>query len=423
MRSDRKITEKRIVYLLFWLCWVVYFISYVGRLNYSSAMSSMIADGVLNRSQGGVISMTFFFCYGGSQIISGILADRVNPRRMIVVGLSIAAICNFAMGCLNNMAAMAVCWGLCGFSQSMIWPAILRIFSEYLMTRTRVKLCVNLSTTIAIGTLTSYLLSAILLRFATWRVAFWIPALLMGIVVVAWLRLFPRVERFADEYGMEEPNEAPLAKPKEGVSVSPSWLLFGSGLFVLIFPTLVHGVLKDGVTAWVPTYISEAFQISPDVAVLATTMLPIVNLGGAYAANFLNNRLKNEVLTVFVLFLFATAALVALWQFGAVSLLFSVFLLALITSSMMGINTLLVSLIPMRFRGMGLVSTVSGLLNATAYLGSAISTFTIGVLVESRGWPFTIASWMVLSAIACVICLVVRNVLEKRVFSGMQGQS
>ena len=27
---------------LFWLCWLVYFASYIGRLNYSSAMPAMI---------------------------------------------------------------------------------------------------------------------------------------------------------------------------------------------------------------------------------------------------------------------------------------------------------------------------------------------------------------------------------------------
>ena len=29
---------------------------------------------------------------------------------------------------------------------------------------------------------------------------------------------------------------------------------------IILFPIMVHGMLKDGVTTWVPTYISEKFS-------------------------------------------------------------------------------------------------------------------------------------------------------------------
>lgn len=46
--------------LLFWMCWLVYFASYIGRLNYSSAMPAMIGGSVITASQAGFISMVYF---------------------------------------------------------------------------------------------------------------------------------------------------------------------------------------------------------------------------------------------------------------------------------------------------------------------------------------------------------------------------
>ena len=67
-------------------------------------------------------------------------------------------------------------------------------------------------------------------------------------------------------------------------------------------------------------------------------------------------------------------------------------------------NTLVVNLLPHHFVKMGRAATVSGFLNSMAYLGTAISTFTIGIMVESSGWNRTIFGWFIMTAAAMVIC-------------------
>lgn len=44
MKQMRKIENSRDAQLLFLLCWFAYFTSYIGRLNYSSAMTAMIQE-------------------------------------------------------------------------------------------------------------------------------------------------------------------------------------------------------------------------------------------------------------------------------------------------------------------------------------------------------------------------------------------
>ena len=112
-------------------------------------------------------------------------------------------------------------------------------------------------------------------------------------------------------------------------------------------------------------------------------------------------------------FMIALGALLALRFFGNVSMVLSILLLAVITSSMLAVNTMLINLVPLYFGKIGKSSTVSGFLNSTAYLGAALSTFTIGLLVEYTGWGFTITTWAAITAAASLFCIFSR----KTVFS------
>ena len=73
---------------------------------------------------------------------------------------------------------------------------------------------------------------------------------------------------------------------------------------------------------------------------------------------------------------------------------------------MMAVNTLFVNLLPLNYEKQGRVSTVSGFLNSVAYLGTAVSTFSIGVMVDHLGWGATVTSWILVTAAALIVCIV-----------------
>lgn len=83
----------------------------------------------------------------------------------------------------------------------------------------------------------------------------------------------------------------------------------------------------------------------------------------------------------------------------------NIVLFAMTTASMMGVNTIFVNFFPLRYEAIRKVSTVSGFMNGMAYVGTAVSTFTIGVLVEQKGWNVTIGSWIVMTFLALVVCM------------------
>lgn len=406
----KMVTDKKMLGFMFALCWIAYFASYIGRLNYSSAMTEMTKSGVLSLTFAGTISMVYFFAYGSGQFINGWLGDKLPPRIMIFLGLFGAGICNLLFGLVHIPIVMAVLWGLNGFCQSMIWPPVVRIFSQMLEEHKRNRFCVNISTSIPVGTLAAYLLSACMVGAINWQAAFWSAAIVLCAIAVLWYFGFSRVERFAEKHGtaLELIQTASAQKSKENdTSDTPQnkkitlWIMVSQmGLWCVLIPVMINGVLKDGMTAWVPTFIGDSFNAAAVVSILVTTVLPIVNLAGAYSAGWLNKRIPNMLKCGGVFFSFATLMLVILWLFGSYSMILSIILLALVTSSMLAVNTLLISFIPMQFGKFGKASSVSGFLNGTAYLGAAVSSFTIGMIVDGFGWSVTIFWWVVIAIIA-----------------------
>lgn len=411
MHKYKKITDVRMTTLLFVLCWIAYFTSYLGRLNYSSAMTVMIKETVLSKSQAGFISMTYFFAYGIGQLLNGFLGDKVNPRKMIFLGLSISGAANLIMGCFADFGIMAAVWCINGYAQAMIWPPIIRIFAEMLEEKTKLRFCINIISTQALGTLASYLLSAAVIYLNGWNGVFFAAAALLIAAALLWDIKFRKIEKFSMEYGIDDGTEDGIKSGSRKENQVPFLsLLTGSGILVILIPVIVHGVLKDGVTSWVPTYISETFLTSPALSILVTTVLPVINLTGAYAAQYLYRKWKKqETKTAACFFLAATVSLLCLWLFGSKSLLLTVILLSVITASMMAVNTIFVNLLPLRFERAGRVSTVSGFLNSMAYLGCAISTFTIGILVQNNGWENTILSWLGITFLALIMCILFGN--------------
>jgi OPA family glycerol-3-phosphate transporter-like MFS transporter len=62
-------------------------------------------------------------------------------------------------------------------------------------------------------------------------------------------------------------------------------------------------------------------------------------------------------------------------------------------------------MIPPFFKHTGRVSTVSGLLNACTYVGSALSTYGVALLSEQFDWSVTLWVWLGIAVMGTLVCL------------------
>ena len=409
--QGKYIEDSRRAFALFALCWVLYACSYLGRLNYSSVMLEMVGEGLMTKGQAGLVNTVFLFFYAAGQLINGMLGDRHSPRWMLFIGSCGAGLCNLLGPLAHSYAMILILRALNGYFMAMLWPPMLRVFGQMLMPRDRVRYTIHMTSSMAAGSLGAYPLASAMLALTGWQGAFILPGALLVIMSVVWLVVFGRLERFWKRNG--EYSEEEFAQPKQPAATGSlpfRRMMLIPGVLIALGPVVLHGMIKDGVTSWVPAYVTEIFSVEPAFAALVTTLLPIVNLTGAAAAKFVYERIcRNEFGASAIFFAIATAALTVLLTLGNVSLVVTLICFALVTSSTLAINTLFVSILPLRFVKHGRASTLSGTLNAVAYAGSAAAAAAIGFLSERFGWGANVASWLISMALALLMCIAGRH--------------
>ncbi len=384
---------------VYWFSWMVYTCAYVGRYNFSAAVAGIVAEGLFTKSQMGLVGTVFFIVYGSGQLINGFLGDKFSPYKMIFIGSFGSALANLAMCFSTSLPVMAIVWGLNGFAQSMLWSPIIYIVSNSFRGKALKKYQSYLPATLPIGSLIAYSSSMLLMKYLSWRYVFAVAALVLFVSSIAWLLNTASL-------GDEKKIESQKKEPEHGKKQPFLRLFVSSGVALMCLPVMLHATLKDGVMTWVPTMITELFSVTPSFSVMLTLALPIINFFGAMIVSEVYKRGKmGEVAIGSCFFAFALLPLIALLFISHLNAITSVVLLALITSSMVAINHVFLTLVPVRFATHGCSATMAGLLDSVAYFGSAISSYGFGSIAESIGWNKTIYIWVVIAVFALCFCL------------------
>ena len=177
-------------------------------------------------------------------------------------------------------------------------------------------------------------------------------------------------------------------------------------MICVMFAIVLQGMLRDGVTTWMPSYIFETYNVSNLVSIFSGVLLPVFGIICFQAAEKLySNKFKNPMLCAGIFFGTGAVSAFGLFLMSGQNAAFSVLFSALLTGCMHGVNLILICMIPPFFKKYGNVSTVSGILNSCTYVGSAVSTYGIAVLSEKLGWHYTIFIWLVIAVAGTVICL------------------
>ena len=391
---------------VFILCWCAYVTTYLGRLNYSACLVEIVNTEGWSKGMAGLVATGFFITYGFGQIINGIIGDKISPKYMVTVGLGISGLVNLFFPFAHGITSAIILWCINGFVQSMIWSPLIRLLSEWLPTQKRIKACVNMNATVPVGTLAVYGMSAGLVYLGNWKWVFFTSAIILLVVACIWFIAISKIERQLDP--VEEVLVNDSKEQQSSVTHQPFiHLVIASALPFVCVALFMQGMLKDGVTTWIPTFLEENFGLTAAAAILSTTVVPIVNLSGVYIASFINNKFfKNEVFTAMLCFITGFISLILLTFAPIHSAVFSLILLAATTTFMMGINTVLASMMPSYYVHYGVTATITGILNASAYLGSAVSSYGNGAIVENFGWNTIMYVWCVLAVIGIIACAI-----------------
>lgn len=379
-----------------WLCCLVYFTSYVTRINYAAALAEIVVDLNITKQLASIAVTGSFITYGVGQIISGLIGDKFSPRKVIVFGLLGSSVINLSMVVLPTIESMTVLWFFNGFFQALIWPPLVRLMVENMSETEYPHALFTVSAAASVATIFIYMMVPAAIELAGWRMAFAVSAAMGAIVSALWLR---------GTINVKEAKPVPAAKPAEAKQSGAT-----ASLIVWLIPVLLaiilQGTLRDGITTWMPTYINEVFNLGTSVSILTSAILPIFAIISLKVATALNQATRNELKSAFILFATGLIAAALLLVFFSRNIVVEILLIALLCASMHGVNLMLIGQVPPFFARYGKVSTYSGILNACTYIGSALSTYGFAVLSDAFGWNFTIVGWCALALIGTISCFI-----------------
>lgn len=408
--EKKYLTRRRDIVLLTWLCAGVYFTSYLTRINYKAVISAIVESEGIAKKSASIVLTGLFITYGVGQIISGWLGDRIRPKYLMFGGLLVATLMNILLPLSTNTVYMLVIWCINGLGQAMMWPPIVKTLTTYLTPEDYLTANIKVSWGSCFGTIVIYLVAPLFIRFTGWRAIFLFSAVCGAIGAVLCFVGLSRIERIgaADQPALPL-SDAPAASRKPERVKMPRG--FGVIIVFIIFAILCQGSLRDGVDTWMPSYISETFGFETSTSILSGVLLPIFSLLCYKVAAILYSKVFHNELkaagAIYGIAILASAALELLSRSqtpNAVITVLTILCFLLLVGSMHGVNLVLTSFVPNRFRKLGNVSTLSGLLNFSTYVGSAISTYGFAVLSDQWGWSGTILLWIGIAAVGSAFC-------------------
>lgn len=372
---------------------VTYMISYITRINYGSVISEMEAQTGFSRSLLAMALTGSSVTYGLGQIVSGILGDKFSPKKLVATGLTITVCMNCLIPfCISPFQMLAV-WSVNGFAQSFMWPPIVRLMSGLMDTEEYDWAVVRVSWGSSFGTILVYLLAPVVIALSGWKGVFLGSAACGAVMIPLWLLLCQDV---TTDRKVSRKEKKSLAKMG----------LFSPLMLGVMAAIMLQGILRDGVTTWMPSYVAETYDLSNRIAILTGVVMPLFSIGCYQAATVLyHEKFTNPMLCAGVIFGFGTVSALALYLLSGTGPAVSVLLSALLTGAMHGVNLILICMVPHFFYRYGSVATVSGVLNCCTYVGSALSSYGIAVISEKLGWHTTILIWAIIAAAGAAICL------------------
>ncbi len=109
----------------------VYATFYVCRLAFSASKKGMIEQGAYTPAEIGYVGSAMLFAYAIGKIANGFIADRVNVKKYIMLGLFISSLANLLVGFHIPALMLAVVWFVNGFAQESGSPCCVVALSRW----------------------------------------------------------------------------------------------------------------------------------------------------------------------------------------------------------------------------------------------------------------------------------------------------
>ena len=290
-------------WLVVGLLWIVALLNYMDRQMLSTMRASMAADisDLESTIMFGKVMAAFMWIYGFCSPISGIIADRMNRKWLIVGSLIVWSTVTLLLGYATTFHEVYVLRAIMGVSEALYIPAALSLIADY-FTGKQLSLAIGIHMTglymgQAIGGFGAFVAEQL-----SWQATFhWfgIIGIAYAVVLVAFL-YEKRVEAAPKE---KTSISQALKSGMAGVRSSLGMLLGNVAFWTILFFFASCSIPGWSTKNWLPELFASSLGISMVVAgPIATITIAIssfigVMVGGPLADNWAKRNVKGRIYT------------------------------------------------------------------------------------------------------------------------------
>lgn len=278
------------------LLWGVALLNYMDRQMLSTMKPSMQIDihELQSATNFGYLMAIFLWIYGFMSPVSGIIADRVNRKWLIVGSLFVWSGVTLAMGLANNFNQLYWMRATMGVSEALYIPAGLSLIADYHSDKTR-SLAIGIHMTgLYMGQALGGFGATIAEKFS-WQQTFHSFGII-GIVYALVLIFFLREKRNIEPTG-ETINEKPSLL--KGLGVLFSNIAFWIILFYFAIPSLPGWGVKN----WLPTLFADNLKIDmatagplSTITIAASSLIGVI-FGGILSDRWVQKNIRGRIYT------------------------------------------------------------------------------------------------------------------------------
>jgi MFS family permease len=387
---------------------LMYFITYLDRVNVSTAADGFGKDFHLSKTQIGLVFSLFAYPYLVFQIIGGWVSDRFGARRTLIacgmVWAAATALTGMAGGLISLLAARL----LLGFGEGATFPAATSAMSRWVIKEQRGFAQGVTHAAARIGNAVAPPVIAFLMATHGWRASFYVCALISFAWVALWAVTFTEYPK--DHPRVTAAELAELPPPRAKIAIPVPWSRLIARMLPVTIVYFCYGWTLWLYLSWIPQYFMHSQNLDLNNSGLFSAGVFFAGVVGDTLGGIVTDRLLKKTQRLEVARSYMVCVCMFLTLISLVPLMFTHSLGVSLASLSAGFFFAELTIGPMWAIPMDISvehsGTASGLMNIGSAAAAIISPVVGGYLIDVGGnWQLPFVGSMILMGLGLVLSL------------------
>lgn len=395
---------------IFYSMLIGYAFYYFSRRSFTFAMPGLIADLGFEKSELGILGSVLSISYGMSKFISGVLADKSNPRYFMALGLFLTGLCNIFFGLSSSLGLFILFWGANGLFQGFGWPACARTLTNWYSHSERGSWWSATSVAHNLGAFVTPWIVGFALQYYGWRAGMFIPGVMCfvgALFLINRLRDTPQsmglptIETYRNDIAPKSSvsQEATTKELLWNVLSNPIIWLLGVAYFFVY-------VLRMGIGDWTALFLYEVKGYGALGSSGTSSLFEAGGFFGCLSAGYISDKFfsarRTPVCVLYAAGIFASVVFFWLVPHGYLVLdWIAIFLMGFMVFG----PQMLIGIAASELCDKKAAATANGFVGWVAYIGAAVSGYPIGLIIDRTGWSRAFVFLMISAFILLLVLL------------------